>query len=59
MQPGADLRERNLGAIFDVILDTDRDGIIAAGDFERLAQGVCVTVTAMARSPVLSSPPRT
>jgi len=41
MQPGPDLRERNLGAIFDVILDTDRDGIIAAGDFEQLAQGVC------------------
>jgi Ca2+-binding EF-hand superfamily protein len=41
MQPGPDLRERNLGAIFDVILDTDRDGIIAASDFEQLAQGVC------------------
>src|ERR1035438_8463395 len=41
MQPAPDLRERNLGAIFDAILDTDRDGIIAAGDFEQLAQGVC------------------
>jgi hypothetical protein len=41
MQPAPDLRKRNLGAIFDVILDTDRDGIIAAGDFEQLAQGVC------------------
>ena len=35
MQPAPDLRERNLGAIFDAILDTDRDGIIAAGDFEQ------------------------
>ncbi len=41
MQPARDLRERNLGTIFDVILDTDRDGIIAAGDFAQLAQGVC------------------
>ncbi len=41
MQPAPDLRERNLGAIFDIILDIDRDGIIAAGDFEQLAHGVC------------------
>ena len=38
MQLAADLRERNLGAIFDTILDTDGDGVITAADFVGLAR---------------------
>jgi hypothetical protein len=41
MEPVPDLRERNLGAIFDTILDADGDSIITSADFSRLAQGVC------------------
>ena len=41
MEPAADLRERNLGTVFDAILDHDGDGVITAGDFAQLAAGVC------------------
>ncbi len=40
MNPAGDLRERNIGAIFDA-LDTDADGLITAADVSRMAALAC------------------
>lgn len=40
MNSAGDLRERNIGAIFDV-LDADADGVITAADVSRMAAVAC------------------
>jgi Ca2+-binding EF-hand superfamily protein len=45
MNSGPDLRDRNIGAVFD-ILDADGDGVLAAGDFAAMGERVCAQLGA-------------